>query len=104
MILSLILERECSVCEVIQAMQISQTRASRNLRILCDTGLLKVRQEGVWVLYSANEEALQGCYAGLGEIIRNSLQDDEIVVRDQERLKRAVRQSPCAKHIARCGD
>ena len=31
-ILNLLLERECCVCEVMQALQISQTRASRNLR------------------------------------------------------------------------
>ncbi len=31
---SLLLERECCVCEVMQALDISQTRASRNLRHL----------------------------------------------------------------------
>ena len=37
-ILNLLLERECCVCEVIQALEISQTRASRNLGILHDAG------------------------------------------------------------------
>ena len=34
----LLLERECCVCEVMQALDISQTRASRNLGILQGAG------------------------------------------------------------------
>ena len=37
-IMKVLLERECYVCEVIQALDISQTRASRNLGILQDAG------------------------------------------------------------------
>jgi len=39
-ILNLLAERECCVCEVMQAMEISQTRASRNLGMLYDAGFL----------------------------------------------------------------
>lgn len=37
-ILKVLLERECCACEVMQALDISQSRASRNLGILEDVG------------------------------------------------------------------
>jgi ArsR family transcriptional regulator len=53
--LNLLLERECCVCEVIQALEISQSKASRALTALHDTGFLKMRREGLWSLYSIDE-------------------------------------------------
>ena len=50
-ILNIVMVREVSVSEVMQALQISQTRASRNLGALYDAGLLSSRREGAWVLY-----------------------------------------------------
>jgi len=37
-ILNVLMVHECCVCEVMQALGISQTRASRNLKILDDAG------------------------------------------------------------------
>ena len=98
-VLNLILERECCVCEIVQAMRISQTRASRSLSTLHDAGLLKVRRDGLWVLYSIDEEAIKRSYDGLTEIVRNSLKDNEVTTLDQERLKTAVREGPCSKWV-----
>ena len=58
-ILNLLLERECCVCEVMQALNISQTRASRNLNALYDAGFLKLRKEGLWSLYSIDKEGMR---------------------------------------------
>jgi len=98
-ILSLLLQRECCVCEVVQATRISQTRASRNLHILCDAGLLKVRRDGLWVLYSIDEKAMRQSYVGLCELISKMLERDEVAALDRERLKTAVRESPCSKWV-----
>ena len=87
-ILYLLLERECCVDEVMRAMRISQTRASRNLGILHDADLLKVKRDGPWVLYSIDEKAMERAYAGLAEVIRNAFKDDKTAFRHQERLKR----------------
>jgi DNA-binding transcriptional ArsR family regulator len=51
-IIYLLMEREACVLEIKQAMRISQTRASRNLGILHDAGLLKARRDGPLVFYS----------------------------------------------------
>lgn len=80
-------------------MRISQSRASRNLSILCNAGLLKARRSGLWVLYSIDEEAIKKSYDGLAEIARNSLKDSEVAALDRERLKTAVRQGPCSKSV-----
>ena len=45
--LNILMERECCVCEVMQALQISQARASRNLGALYDAGFLKLRRDGL---------------------------------------------------------
>ena len=45
-ILNILLERECCVCEVMQALDISQSRASRNLGILQEAGFLRTGRGG----------------------------------------------------------
>lgn len=87
-ILYLLMERESCVDEVTRAMRISQTRASRNLGILYDAGLLKVRRDGPWVLYSIDKDTMVKAYTGLAEVIRNALKDDKTAFLHQERLKR----------------
>jgi len=57
-ILYLLMEREACVLEIKQAMRISQTRASRNLGILHDAGLLKARREGPLVFYSLDTKLI----------------------------------------------
>ena len=93
-ILKLLLERECCVCEVMQALQISQSRASRNLGILQDTGFIKARRNGLWVVYSINEKGMASHSEALVEVLRNSLHRDETISLDRERLKQAVRMGP----------
>ena len=87
-ILYLLMDRESCVDEVVRAMRISQTRASRNLGILHDAGLLKVRRDGPWVLYSIDKQAMEKSYGCLAEAVRNALKDDKTALLHQERLKR----------------
>ena len=94
-IINLLLERECCVCEVMQAMKISQTRASRGLTALHNTGILKVRRDGLWVLYSIDEDGIEKSYDCLFQLVRSTLKGNEVADGDRERLKGAVRESPC---------
>jgi ArsR family transcriptional regulator, arsenate/arsenite/antimonite-responsive transcriptional repressor len=86
-IINLLLERECCVCEVMQALEISQTRASRNLTMLYDAGFLKLRKEGLWSLYSLDQEGMPEYLVKLVESIKLALIDNKIAVQDRERLK-----------------
>jgi ArsR family transcriptional regulator len=90
-ILNVLLERECCVCEVVQALGISQTRASRNLSTLYDAGFLKLRKEGAWSLYSIDNEGMADYLSELIVAVRESLQNNKTVALDKERLKKAQR-------------
>ena len=99
-ILNLVLERECCVCEVMQALQISQTRASRNLFTLYDAGFLKLRKDGLWSLYSIDEMAMDEYLVGLVESVRKALVGNKLAALDRERLKNAERVGPgCAGEV-----
>jgi ArsR family transcriptional regulator, arsenate/arsenite/antimonite-responsive transcriptional repressor len=90
-IMNVIMERECCVCEVIQALEISQTRASRNLTMLHDAGFLKLRKEGLWSLYSLNTEEMPEYSSKLVESVKLALANNKIAREDRKRLKKAVR-------------
>ena len=90
-ILKVLLERECCVCEIMQALDISQSRASRNLGILEGAGFVKSRREGLWMVYAIDEQAMNSYVAALIEVLRGSLVNEEIMLWDRERLSRAVR-------------
>ena len=101
-ILNLLLERECCVCEVMQALDISQTRASRNLGALYDAGFLKLRKDGLWSLYSIDQEGMKEHRCDLVGAVRKALGGNEVVTLDRERLKRAKRVGPgCVQQTAR---
>ena len=102
-ILNLLFERECCVCEVMQALDISQTRASRNLSILYDAGFLKRRKEGLWSLYSLkNEEDAPTYFAEIIEAIKNGLKGNREAIQDRESLKNVERVGPtCVKRQRR---
>jgi len=90
-ILKVLLERECCVCEVMQALNISQSRASRNLGILEDAGFIKSRRDGLWIIYSINEQTMDSYVASLIDMLRGSLVNEEIILRDRERLSHTIR-------------
>ena len=90
-ILNILLERECCVCEVMQALGISQSRASRNLGVLYDADFLKFRKSGLWSLYSIDREGMPGYFPDLVVAISKALEGNEVVAQDRKRLKKAKR-------------
>ncbi len=96
-ILNVLLERECCVCEVMQALDISQSRASRNLGIIEDAGFLRARRDGTWILYSIDWETANRYATFLAKLLRDSPLNDDVLAKDRERLKKAVRVGPGCK-------
>ncbi|HXZ30198.1 MAG TPA: metalloregulator ArsR/SmtB family transcription factor [Dehalococcoidia bacterium] len=89
-VLNLVLERECCVCEVMQALEISQSKASRHLSALYDAGFLNQRKEGLWSLYSVDED-MKDYLSDLVTATRKALKDNKATALDKERLKEAKR-------------
>lgn len=93
-ILNLLLERECCVCEVMQVLDISQTRASRNLNVLYDAGFLKLRREGLWAYYSIDKTDLEDYLSLLLDAVERGLRENKVAASDLEHLKEAQRLGP----------
>lgn len=93
-IMKVLVQRECCVCEVMQALDISQSRASRNLGILQDAGFLNTRRDGLWIIYSIDWQATNRYAAYLSRLLKDSPLSNEILGKDQERLKHARRTGP----------
>jgi ArsR family transcriptional regulator len=97
-IIKILLERECCVCEIMQALDISQSRASRNLGILQDAGFLKARRDGLWIVYSVDWQTANHYAISLARLLGESPLSDEVLTQDKVRLSRAVRVGPRALH------
>lgn len=96
-VLNLIQERECCVCEVMLVMGISQSKASRICSALYETGLLELRREGRWALYSIKKESAQGYVGDILAGIKKSLADNPAAQADLARLREVEKMVPdCA--------
>jgi ArsR family transcriptional regulator len=93
-IIKILLERECCVCEIMQALDISQSRASRNLGILQEAGFLKAKRDGLWIVYSVDWQTANRHAISLARLLGESPLSDEVLAQDAERLKRATRTGP----------
>ena len=93
-VLNLLLERECCVCEVMQALEISQSKASRILSALYDVGFLRLRKDGLWSLYSFDWEEMAAHLKDILEVARKAFEGNEQMKIDRERLKAAERVGP----------
>lgn len=57
---------ELCVCDFVEVLDITQSKASRHLRYLCNAGLLDDRREGIWVYYRIAAGTSQEANALLG--------------------------------------
>lgn len=93
-ILRVLMERECCVCEIMQALDISQSRSSRNLGILENAGFVKSKRDGLWTVHFIDVQNAEKYYATLIRTIKDALNGSEQVALDLKRLKKAVRVGP----------
>jgi ArsR family transcriptional regulator len=93
-ILNVLMAQECCVCEVMQALEISQTRASRNLKILDDAGFLNMRTDGLYTLYSLREAREDGFHIELLQAVKKEVQANKTTRKDVLRLKQSRRVGP----------
>src|SRR5919199_621036 len=53
-LLELLREQELCVCELCEALEVSQSKLSFHLKTLKEANLVRFRQEGRWIYYSLN--------------------------------------------------
>jgi len=66
----LLLQGELCVCELVNILNMEQSRISHSVRILKEAGLVVNRREGKWIIYAVNPETennriIQGLKDGL---------------------------------------
>ena len=93
-ILNLLLLKECCVCEVIQALEISQSKASRGLSALYDAGFLKLKKSGLWSLYSIDKDEMSPYQSKLVEAVKEAMKNEKIAILDKKQLQKAERVGP----------
>ncbi len=93
-VLNLLLERECCVCEVMQALDISQSKASRISSALYNVGFLRLRRNGLWSLYSIDWEGMDAHLRDVLEATGKALEGNKQMAIDRERLKATERVGP----------
>jgi ArsR family transcriptional regulator, arsenate/arsenite/antimonite-responsive transcriptional repressor len=85
-ILNILLERECCVCEVMQVLDLTQSRASRHLITLCDAGFLKFRRQGLWAMYSIDWDSMDKYHVDLAGIVREAVKNNQAAILDRQKL------------------
>ena len=51
-------EGELCACKILEEFNITQPTLSYHMKILCDSGLVGSRRDGIWMKYSINKERL----------------------------------------------
>ena len=92
-LLKLLCERELCVCELMQALDMTQSRISRNLGLLKESGLVKSRRDGLWMFYSLDRKSFNQYATPILGLLDGWLNDDEVIKKDKEGLRNAVRLS-----------
>ena len=92
-LLKLMQQRELCVCELMQTLDMTQSRVSRNLGILKDAGLVEDRRDGLWVHYSLNADSFNVYVKPLLKLLKDWANDDKTVLDDLNSLSTAVKLS-----------
>ena len=92
-LIKLLEQRELCVCELMQALGMTQSRVSRNLGVLKNAGLVKDRREGLWIYYSLDLDSYNKYAAPILKLMKTWANADELVLQDLAELSRAKRLS-----------
>ena len=88
--LKLLTEKDICVCEMQEILSISHSQVSRNLKTLMDAGFLKRWHEGKCVVYEADRTNSNRYCKALIEVLADSFNDDEEVLRDKKKLQEVI--------------
>jgi len=93
-IVNLLLERELCVCEVMEVLKATQSKASRHLTYLKNTGLVRNRRKGLWVYYSLTKPR-GAVHRQLLKTVRDSRTQIGLLRIDLNKLSRVTKTNIC---------
>ncbi len=95
-LLSLLLQGEQCVCDLMFALQLPQSTVSRHLAYLKNSGWVKDCRRGVWSYYRIASSS-KTAHGQLLEVLRTHLSEMEEIRADLERLNQRLQIKECDK-------
>lgn len=92
-LVNVLLEYELNVGEIVQVMEMGQSRISRHLKILSDSGLVDVRRDGLWAFYRASDHGPGRDFLGG---VSTLLEEEDALKRDRNRAEKVIRERTAA--------
>ena len=90
-ILKLLQIRELCVCEFVELLGLAQSTVSKHLKLLDEAGLVEARREGMWMIYSLQQNCQDGYGTVMLEHLADWVDDDPVLadmVKKMNKLKR----------------
>ncbi len=88
-VLAALRDDELCVCELSDALEISQSTLSTHLQVIREADLVQTRREGKWVYYALTPEARR-LLKTLFAFFKDRLEADKLLRRDGTRLKKRL--------------
>ena len=96
-IIKMLQHKSMCVCEMREALQVSQPSVSKNLKILEDAGLVDFKKDGLWVDYHLTDGSKNPYVASLLGNLRHWLEDEEPVKEIVAKIPHIHREEACKK-------
>jgi len=89
-ILKLLEGGELCICKLMEILDMKQSRISRHMGILKNTGLVTDRRDGKWVHYTLNLRPEDFCCEEIIALLKKCMKTHETIVQDRQQLKKLL--------------
>ena len=89
-IVSLLAENELCVCELMEALGMSQSRISNHLRILRSTGIVEAKRARNWIFYSLARDAVDKILWEIVQTIVDGVDKGDYLTREKILIKKLI--------------
>lgn len=70
-IFDMLTDGELCACKILEVFNITQSTLSYHMKILCESGLVNGRRDGVWIRYSINQSKLEVIAGFFNQVTKN---------------------------------
>lgn len=85
-VLTALRRSELCVCELVDALEVSQSTLSSHLQVLRQIGMVNTRKEGRWIYYSLNKRKA-ALMDAIFSLFKKGIRSDRRLIRDIQRIE-----------------
>jgi len=89
-IVSLLMENELCVCELMEALKMSQSRISNHLRVLRNIGIIRAKREGKWMFYSLANDTMDDAVLEIIQVIVRKINERDYLAREKALIDKLI--------------